>query len=518
MIFIIFAPRLINTILKIMRFHSARLLTLLLFVITTITVFGQETAKPADISTTLKTIAADPALSQALISVCVRTEDGATLAQLNPKTMLAPASNMKLITTGAALYKLGSNYRYKTQIGYSGTILNGTLKGNLYIIGGGDPTIGSRDSIAVGLNSTFAQWEKLIRNAGIDSIDGHIIGDGRWVEDMPEEPSWSWQDIGTYYGTGVTGLMFYENMLSYDVTPGSEIGTPAIFKANYPETPWMTIRNESVTAKAGTGDETYLYTSEFAPVAAIRGEFGIDKKKKRVDFSNKFPEYTCAKYFEKYLKNKGITCTKGAADFKLKTEWIKNAEDSPQITIIGSTQSPTLRRIAYSTNHISNNLFAETLLRTLGKEIQGSTTYKTSRSALNSILKGMGLDTSKGIHIDDGSGLSRQNYASAEFFCSFLKAMMSSPAYKDFLYSLPSPGSGGTLTYNMKSYPEELRSRIKAKSGSMNGIRCYSGYVLPSTNNGKVIIFSILTGNCTAPSWKVRQLLDKLMATIAENN
>jgi D-alanyl-D-alanine carboxypeptidase/D-alanyl-D-alanine-endopeptidase (penicillin-binding protein 4) len=96
--------------------------------------------------------------------------------------------------------------------------------------------------------------------------------------------------------------------------------------------------------------------------------------------------------------------------------------------------------------------------------------------------------------------------------------MMSSPAYKDFLYSLPSPGSGGTLTYNMKSYPEELRSRIKAKSGSMNGIRCYSGYVLPSTNNGKVIIFSILTGNCTAPSWKVRQLLDKLMATIAENN
>ena len=107
---------------------------------------------------------------------------------------------------------------------------------------------------------------------------------------MAEEPSWSWQDIGTYYGTGTTGLMFYENMLSYNASPGPEIGDPVVFKASYPDTPWMTIRNEAVTAKAGTGDKTYLYTCEFAPVAAIRGEFGIDKKKKRVDFSNKFPE------------------------------------------------------------------------------------------------------------------------------------------------------------------------------------------------------------------------------------
>ena len=498
MIFIIFAQRLIITIFKIMRFHSARLITLLFFITIFFTSYGQETTKPADINSALKTIAADPALSQALISVCVRAEDGKTLAQLNPKTMLAPASNIKLITTGAALHKLGGEYRYKTQIGYTGTIQDGVLNGNIYIIGGGDPTIGSKDSIAVGINGNFAQWEKFIRNAGINKINGHIIGDGRWVEDMAEEPSWSWQDIGTYYGTGTTGLMFYENMLSYNASPGPEIGDPVVFKASYPDTPWMTIRNEAVTAKAGTGDKTYLYTCEFAPVAAIRGEFGIDKKKKRVDFSNKFPEYTCAKYFEKYLKDKGITCSKGAADFKLKTDWLKTGQDSTQVKIIGSTQSPTLRRIAFSTNHVSNNLFAETLLRTIGKEVQGSTAYETSRPAIYSVLKSMGLDISTGVHIDDGSGLSRQNYASAEFFCKFLKAMMSSPAYNDFLNSLPSPGFNGTLLYNMKSYPEELRSRIKVKSGSMNGVRCYSGYILPSKADGKIIIFSILTGNCTA--------------------
>jgi D-alanyl-D-alanine carboxypeptidase/D-alanyl-D-alanine-endopeptidase (penicillin-binding protein 4) len=71
----------------------------------------------------------------------------------------------------------------------------------------------------------------------------------------------------------------------------------------------------------------------------------------------------------------------------------------------------------------------------------------------------------------------------------------------------------------MKSYPEELRSRIKVKSGSMNGVRCYSGYIIPTEGTkAETIIFSILTGNCTSPTWKVRPMLDKLMAELAEIN
>lgn len=502
-----------------MRTSCAKLLTFVFFLTLGVSTTAQESAQqPADIASVLKSIASDPSLSQALLGVCVRTEDGKTLAQRNSDKMLVPASNMKLVTTGAALHKLGGNYRYETRIGYSGTIQDGILKGNLYIIGGGDPTIGSTDSIAFKLNSTFAQWEKLVRKAGIKEIDGYIIGDGRWIEGMAEESSWSWQDIGTYYGTGVTGLMFYENMLSYNAAPGAEIGDPVDFKASYPETPWMTIRNEAVTGKAGIGDETYMYTSEFAPVAAIRGEYGLNRGKKRVDFSNKFPEYTCARYFEKYLNGKGISCTEGAADFKLRTVWNRNGADTCRLTIIGRSISPSLKKIVFSTNHVSNNLYAETLLRTLGKHCHNSTGYDASRSALNEVLKEMGLDVSRGIRITDGSGLSRKNYISADFLCRFLKAMMSSPAYQDFLYSLPQPGGNGTIKFNMKSYPEELKSRIYVKSGSMNGIRCYSGYVLPSKSDGKTLIFSILTGNCTASSWKVRQLLDKLMASIAENN
>ena len=158
--------------------HKLLSFTISLFICISVT--GQNpTATNGDIPTAIKALMADPSISQSVLSISVCTEDGQTLAQVNPTTMLVPASNMKLITTGAALHILGGDFRYKTEIGYTGAIQDGTLNGNIYIIGGGDPTIGSKDSIAVNLNTTFAQWEKLIRAAGINNINGYIIGDGR---------------------------------------------------------------------------------------------------------------------------------------------------------------------------------------------------------------------------------------------------------------------------------------------------------------------------------------------------
>lgn len=489
----------------------------------TVNAYSQTTSQPDQktvITEAIKTLVKDPAMSQAVVGICIRTADGTTIAQHNSKNMLVPASNMKLLSTGAALNLLGPEYRFKTQLGYRGEILDGTLNGDLYIIGGGDPTLGSKDSIAVNINTTFSRWEKILRNAGITKINGYIIGDGRWAEGMQEEESWSWQDIGTYYGTGVSGLNFYENMLSYTAVAGEEVGQGVSMTATYPQTPWIKVRNEAVTGEKGTGDETYMYTSDLAPVGVIRGAFGVDKKKKRIDFSNKFPEYTCAKYFENWLMDRGIECTKGAADFKLKGEDMKSVqEDTSKIEILGSTYSPTLDKIIFTTNQASNNLFAEILMKSVGEKLEQSTTYDSSRKAMTTFFKNLGVDTSRGIRIKDGSGLSRQNYVSADFFCRFLKKMMDSPHYKEYLHSLPHPGGEGTLKYNLRSTHEELRIRIKVKSGSMNGVRCYSGYILPSEGSGKdTLIISILTNNCVAPNWKSRQLIDKLMETVAKTN
>ena len=149
----------------------------------------------------------------------------------------------------------------------------------------------------------------------------------------------------------------------------------------------------------------------------------------------------------------------------------------------------------------------------------GSASYDSAYVALDNVLKSLKVNTSKGAQIQDGSGLSRQNYVSSDFICRFLESMMQSPYFEDYVNSLPSPGGDGTLQYNMKGYPASQRERIKVKSGSMNGVRCYSGYVIPVEGaKEETIIFSIMVNNCTSPTWKVRPLLDKLMGALSSYN
>ena len=485
----------------------------------------------------IEEIAADPTFSQAYVGVCVMDHQGRVLAGINQDKMLVPASNMKLISTGAALHVLGPSFSFETTLAYDGQIEDGTLKGNLFIIGGGDPTLASIDSIATPVERTFAVWEKMLKDVGIRKIQGHIIGDGRHFEGPAEEPTWLWNDIGTYYGAGVTGLMFYENMQSFSVSAGKEVGAPVNIRPHYPICPWMDFRYACSTGAASTGDLLYMYTSDLAPIAEIRGTFAVDRAAKRVDCANKFPEYTCAHYFADYLRRKGISCSEGAADFKLQTDWIDEVSKDQaghafdDLIPIGSTLSPSLERIVFETNHASNNVFAETLFRSLGKTICDSACYDSSYVAINDVFKTMGLGNLKGVKIQDGSGLSRQNLISPEALCCFLYAMTGSHAFDPFLESLPSPGFAGTLEYNMKGQPAALRSRIKVKSGSMNGVRCYSGYILPSGYTGTegdatdnadalegALIISIMTNNCTSPTWKVRPLLDRLMVALAKTN
>ena len=463
---------------------------------------------------TIESIIADQALENAVIGIYAISGDGRVLADINSRTMMVPASNMKLISTGTAIHKLGPDYRFETAIGHDGAIEDGVLKGNLYIIGGGDPTLGSKDSIAVSVDKVFAQWEEMVRKAGIRKVEGRIIGDGRSFDGMMEEPTWLWNDIGTYYGAGTSGLMFYENMQSFSVAAGDSIGAPVKISPSYPDTPWMEFRYNCTTGGNGTGDRLYMYTSDLAPVAEIRGTFGLDRGKKRLDCSNKFPEYTCAYYFAEHLKKMGIQCSEGAGDYKFDSDWKVNGE----VNILGKTYSPTLDRIIFETNHASNNLYAETLLRGLALEMTGSASYDSAYVALGDVFKELEVAL-KGADIQDGSGLSRQNYVSADFFCRFLEGMMSSPHFEAYAASLPSPGGNGTLSYNMKNYPASVRERILVKSGSMNGVRCYSGYIIPTEGcKDDCIIFSIMVNNCTSPTWKVRPLLDKIMGILAEAN
>lgn len=475
---------------------------------------GSIDTKAQDLQSRIEKLVSSDAASQAAVSICAIKGDGQKLVDINSSMMLVPASNMKLISTGAAVHHLGPEFRFETSIGHDGEITEGVLNGNVYIIGGGDPTLGSTDSIATPIEKVFSQWHAMLKNAGISQINGRIIGDGSLFDQTMEHPTWLMEDIGTYYGAGTTGLMFYENMQSFRVSAGAYVGDSVNITPSYPQTPWMEFRYSCTTGENGTGDKLFLYTSDLAPVAEVRGTFGLDRTAKRLDCSNKFPEYTCAYYFKEYLNQNGIACD-SIGDFRLDKEWIRRGE----IKELGKTYSPQLRRIIFETNHISNNVFAETLLRSLGREMTGDACYESSCIAIANILTGLGIDTSRGARIKDGSGLSRQNYISSDFFCRFLLGMMESPHFEHFVNSLPSPGSDGSMIYNMRKYSDSIKSRIKVKSGSMNGVRCYSGYVIP-TDGGKedVIIFSLMINNCTSSSGQMRNLMDSIMAELAKEN
>ena len=508
--------------MKMFRRISIQVITSVCAIVLSWNASAQITTENTDIQDIIQNLAEDPALAQGIVGICARSGDGRSLAEVGGTRMMVPASNLKLITTGVALNELGPEYRFGTAIGHDGVITDGVLDGNVYIIGGSDPTLGSKDSIAIALENVFREWEAMLRKAGIREIKGGIIGDGRWFDGMPEEPTWLWNDIGTYYGTGTTGLMFYENMQSFSVSGGAEPGTPVKISPSYPETPWMEFRYTCTTGEKGTGDRLYMYTSDLAPIAEIRGTFGVDRGTKRVDCANKYPEYTCANYFHNFLKKRGIR-SEGAGDFRLDRSW----EPCGEVTVLGRTYSPELARIVFETNHASNNVFAETLMRQLGRLKTGSASYDSSYVAMEAALKTLKVNTAKGVQIQDGSGLSRQNFISPDFMCRFLMAMISSEHFQEYAASLPSPGKDGTMFYNMKNYPASMKERIKVKSGSMNGVRCYSGYILPSgcrlsdmseADKDRIIVFSIMTNNCTSPTWKVRPLLDKMMAVLAGQN
>lgn len=466
-----------------------------------------------DVTEAMKNVLGSDDFKGASVSMLAVTGDGDTLLCHDRGRLLIPASNMKLVSTALAMHSLGPDYRYGTGIGYSGTIEEGTLRGDLYIIGGGDPTIGSDNPIATPLDTLFWEWMGMISDTGISHIEGNIVGDGRFFSGMDGHPTWEVCDAGTYYGTGTSGLSFYENVQDFNVSAGEKPGDPVNIEPGYPETPWMEFIYSCTTGKPGTGNSLYFYPDSFYPCGEMRGTFAVDRQPRTEHAANRFPEYTLAWYFWRFLADNGIESEEGPADTGPVFGICAMPQDS--LKIIGSTFSAPLSDIIAETNRKSNNLYAETLMKTLGKEYCGSGCYDSSYVAVRGLLEETGVTGHKTI-IRDGSGLSRENLLSADFLCDLLMKMTLSPSFEDFFNSLPRPGGIGTLEYEMQSVPFSIKDRIRMKSGSMGGVRCLSGYIIPETGAREdMIIFSLLVNGYTVPLYRIQRALDSIILSLA---
>lgn len=472
------------------------------------------TAQPAQIQKIITQAASrNAAFSGATVGVSVRGMDGREIAGLNSLQRMIPASNMKLVTTGTALHSLGVDYTFKTAIGYTGTIQDGVLKGDIYIVGGGDPTLGAPEKDYGRL--PFEEWLGILLKAGIRSVDGRIIGDSRLWEGYLEFGDWTYEDVGTYYGTGSGALSFYKNAIDLQVAATSP-GEPVQAVQAYPQTPWMHNSNTAFTGPEGTGNSLYLYTTDLAPYSELRGTFAVDRNPKTEHFANKYGALTCAYYFFNYLKSQGVEVTGGPADIdrggRIRTMDFVAGDSAGEPEIIGHSESAPLKYIVRKTNLDSDNFYAEAMYRTMAEETSGIAVYDSAKVAESAVLRKLGLDPGVA-NIVDGSGLSRRNGLSPSFITRYLYAMTSSPAFPAFLESLPMSGEG-TLEVLFKGRADMTRYRLK--SGSMEGVLCYSGYLLDDDGTPLATV-SVLVNGATAKTAQVRKAIEGILSTVADS-
>ena len=287
----------------------------------------------------------------------------------------------------------------------------------------------------------------------------------------------------------------------------------------------MSFVNSATTGPSDSANTVYYLNTDFGPFGEFHGSFPSGRRKYRLECSNAYGAYTCAYYFHNYLLDNGISVESGFADVSpqglvrsdlLFSDLGKPAVPQKKLKTIGFGQSPKLSYIIRDTNYDSDNFYAETLFNMLSLSLYGGADRDSSALAASELLKRMGLNPDNACRLIDGSGLSRKNYVSPEFFVRFLKQMYAGKNRDCYLESLPSPGSKSTLKNRMGKAPASLKERVRMKSGSMNGVLCFSGYILsPDGDSSKTIVFSILTNNVTASSSAVGAILDEIIESLA---
>jgi D-alanyl-D-alanine carboxypeptidase/D-alanyl-D-alanine-endopeptidase (penicillin-binding protein 4) len=440
----------------------------------------------------------DPALRNASWSfTMIDTRSGNLVAHYDKDRSLPPASGIKAITTLAALQLLGPDYRWQTVLQYDGVLLgDSVITGNVYIQGGGDPTLGSsRIQGSLRFDSLVQYWSEQLYASGIRQINGEIVADASWFDNYPTPGSWNWDDIGQYYGAGTYGLNCYENMYTLYYSSGK---TTARIDSIFPNIPQLQVSDE--VRVYGTGDNAYIYGAPESYNRRVTGSIPANKKAYEVDGSMPNPPAFLANELTRALENKGIRIL-----------------NKPAILIDAATRSnlfthssPILDSVLRHTNEKSINLYAETLLKTIGKEINGEGSYSSGVQAVVALFDSAGIDQT-GLNLEDGSGLSRLNIITTYQMAALLRYASTQPHFAVYKSSLPVSGKTGTLKSMCKGTIAE--GKVMAKSGSMQKIRSYSGYV--QGKDGGLYAFSIIVNNYTCGSTEIRSKLEKMMVAMA---
>jgi D-alanyl-D-alanine carboxypeptidase/D-alanyl-D-alanine-endopeptidase (penicillin-binding protein 4) len=472
----------------------------------------------------LNRIFADPVLARALVGVRVESlRDGRVLYAHNDDKLVMPASNMKILTMAVAAERLGWDFRYETRLEAAGPIVDGTLRGDLVVVGGGDPSIASA---AGGPSPLFAEWAAMLAQAGIRRIEGRVIGDDNAFEDEGLGAGWAWDYLGAGYAAPVGALSYNENMATLRIRPGASPGTAALIDVT-PAGHGLEVVNEVTTGPAGATAAVDVIRLPGQSRLTVRGSApqGGTAITQTVSIDNPTRYFVDALW--RALTARGIAITGNAVDIDTNATNSVRTESSlvptnsvrTELTAVQAERRVLARSVSQPLSSLgayfmkaSQNFYAETILKTLGRSAGGAGTADAGKKVVRDTLVSWGIPADA-VVVYDGSGLSRYNYVTAGAIVQILKRMWASDQLRGpFAAALPVAGHDGTLSARMKG--TVLDARVEAKTGTISNVRALSGYL--ETQSGERIVFSMIANHFTAPTSEIDAVVERALARIAQ--
>lgn len=447
-----------------------------------------------DVAARVDEIANRPALTQAHIGILVEQQGQTTaerrvIIERNTDKWFVPASTLKLLTTAAALQHLGPDFQIKTSV-YA---TRQDSKTQLYVIGRGDPTFTDTD-----LDSLVQQ----IVQQGIQHID-QLWGYDGYFPGRTVHPNWEWEDVLAGYGASANGLILNENALGVTLYP-TNIGEP--LRVEWPNPTqgqhWQ-ISNTSRTVEAGEPITADVGRDWSQPILHVFGNLTVDAGPDPFALAITQPGAHFVEQFKSGLNQAGITVSQAG----LTSSW-PNLNRSEVATV----SSPPLSEWLSKINQDSNNLYAEALLKSIGRTIdEPDDTTQAGTELVQQILSDLGV-TANSYQMVDGSGLSRHNLVTPHTLTDTLQAMANNTHGDLYRQSLAT--ADGSLNYRYRNAPVPIE--LQAKTGYVSNNESLAGYLQPS--NHPPLVFSIFLNNANLSATEMRTIIDEIVVNLAQLN
>lgn len=442
----------------------------------------------------LRQLLSDPTLSRAHVGLIVQAAgSGEVLFEHRAEKRYTAASTTKLVTAAVALHRLGGTFRWETRLLASGTLAGGTLSGDLWVVGGGDPRL-ERDRLR--------EWAGAVRRAGIRQIGGDLVGDDRAFEGPIWGRGWMWDDLFVGWATGVSALQLSPASVPGELRPGAELGDPARLRILESGTQFP-IRNAVRTGAPRSDVRLRFEPAADGGSVTLGGWIPGDVERVPLSLAPPHPTLYLLDVLSRALAEEGVQLT-GAT--RLAREGETPTSPSWERTFSSQPFSAILTRMLKQ----SDNQIAELLLRTLGVEGERVGSAEAGLEVVEETLAGWGIEPGA-VSLADGSGLSRYSAIAPRALARLLRRTSQLPEFQIFRDALPVASVDGTLSQRFVS--TAAASNVQAKTGSLDGVRGLAGFV--QDGDGETLIFALLLNGYDAPGDVATALEDLLVEQLA---